>query len=159
MTIRLAVKEEAPLIHEVMMAAFAEYREMDVPSSALEETVESIQQVLESGKEQALLYFDGKRPIGMVRFTLDETSLYFFRLSVRPDSRGKGIAKAMLRALEQYAKEHGCYEIRCSVRLSLTKNVRLYESMGYTILEERIVTAVNGSFVKTAEMQKQLSYT
>jgi hypothetical protein len=34
MTIRPAAKEEAPLVHEVMMAAFAEYREMDVPSSA-----------------------------------------------------------------------------------------------------------------------------
>ncbi|CAN7765697.1 GNAT family N-acetyltransferase [Paenibacillus sp. LjRoot153] len=51
-------------------------------------------------------------------------SLYFYRLSVSPEARGKGIAKSILNWLEEYAKKHGKSEIVCRVRMSIPKNIQ-----------------------------------
>ncbi len=154
--IRLAHAEDAHLIHQIMMEAFEEYRHLDVPSSALNETVRSIEESLKNGSEKALLCFQDDVPVGSVRFTTDQHSLYFFRLSVCPKARGKGIAKLMLSWLENYAKEHGKTELRCRVRMSLPQNIRLYQSVGYAVCKEEVVTNPNGFFVKTVVMKKEL---
>ncbi|MBB5323093.1 GNAT superfamily N-acetyltransferase [Anoxybacillus tepidamans] len=156
-SIRLAREEEAFIVHQVMIAAFEEYRQMDVPSSALNETVDSIRQKLRSGTEQALLCFNSNQPIGTVRFTINGASLYFFRLSVCPKARGKGVAKAMLHWLEDYAKECKVQEIGCRVRASIPKNIYLYESAGYHICEEKIVMSNDVIPVKTVVMKKYLA--
>jgi ribosomal protein S18 acetylase RimI-like enzyme len=153
--IRLANAEDAHLIHQIMVLAFEEYRNMDVPSSALNETVSSIEESLKNGSEKALLCFRDGIPVGSVRFKTDKNSLYFFRLSVCPEARGKGIAKSMLAWLENYAKEYGKTEIWCSVRMSLPQNIQLYKSVGYIICKEEVVTNPNGFPVKTVVMKKE----
>lgn len=121
--IRLADPDEAHLIHQITMAAFAEYEHDRVPSAALNETVEFIRERLEDGDEQALLCIQSGRPIGTVRFQMDEHSLSFFRLAACPKEQGKGRAKAMLAFLERYAKENGKKEIWCNVRRSVARNI------------------------------------
>ncbi|MGG2091570.1 GNAT family N-acetyltransferase [Bacillus sp. S13(2024)] len=152
--IRLAEVEDAHLVHDVMMSAFEEYRHIDIPSSALSETVNSIQKSLSDNKEQALLYIQNNIPIGSARFKLSENSLYFSRLSVCPEKRGKGVAKYMLSWLETYARQHGKKEIRCQVRMSAPQNIKLYKSVGYEICGEEVVVKPNGSEVKTVFMKK-----
>lgn len=154
--IRLAKVEDAYLVHAVMMAAFEEYRYIDIPSSALSETVHSIQESLSHNKEHACLYMENETPIGSVRFKLNEDSLYFSRLSVCPQERGKGIAKSMLSWLEAYARQHGKREVRCQVRMSIPQNIKLYESVGYEICGKEIVVKPNGREVKTVFMKKNI---
>ncbi|NLU51921.1 MAG: GNAT family N-acetyltransferase [Clostridiaceae bacterium] len=154
--IRLATAEDAHLVHKVMLSAFEEYRHMDVPSGALSETASSIEDSLRNGSEKALLYYLDEVPVGTVRFKTDNKSLYFFRLSVCPEVRRKGIAKSMLAWLETYAKEHGLKEIWCRVRMSIPENIRLYESVGYIISNEEVVTNINGIPVKTVVMKKEV---
>lgn len=154
--IRLAGLEDAHLVHAVMMAAFEEYRHIDIPSSALSETVHSIQESLSHNKEQACLYIQNEPPIGSARFKLNEDSLYFSRLSICPQERGKGIAKSMLSWIETYARQHGKRTIRCQVRMSVPQNIKLYESVGYEICGEEIVVKPNGSEVKTVFMKKHI---
>jgi GNAT superfamily N-acetyltransferase len=154
--IRLANAEDAHLIHQIMVLAFEEYRNMDVPSSALNETVSSIEESLKNGSEKALLCFRDGVPVGSVRFKTDKNSLYFFRLSVCPEARGKGIAKSMLAWLENYAKEYGKTEIWCRVRMSLPQNIQLYKSVGDIICKEEVVTNPNGFPVKTVVMKKEI---
>jgi ribosomal protein S18 acetylase RimI-like enzyme len=91
-----------------------------------------------------------------VRFKTDKSSLYFFRLSVCPEARGKGIAKSMLSWLENYAKEYGKTEIWCRVRMSLPQNIQLYKSVGYIVFKEEVVTNPNGFPVKTVVMKKEI---
>jgi ribosomal protein S18 acetylase RimI-like enzyme len=154
--IRLANAEDAHLVHQIMMLAFEEYRHIDVPSSALNETVSSIENSLKNGSEKALLSFRDGVPLGSVRFQTDENSLYFFRLSVCPEARGRGIAKSMLSWLENYAKEYGKTEMRCRVRMSLPQNIQLYQSLGYIVCKEEVVTNPNGFPVKTVVMKKEI---
>ena len=46
------------------------------------------------------------------------------------------------------------FKMECRVRASLPKNIRLYESMGYSISKEEVVTNHNGLLVKTVVMEK-----
>jgi GNAT superfamily N-acetyltransferase len=154
--IRLAKEDEADLVHRVMMLAFEEYRHMDIPSSALNETVCSIQNSLKNGSEKALLCFDDGIPVGSVRFKTNNNSLYFSRLSVCPEARGRGIAKFLLKWLEDYAKEHGKSEVWCRVRMSVPQNIQLYSSIGYNVCKEEVVINPNGFPVKTVVMKKEI---
>lgn len=78
MKIIFAKVSDAPLIHDLMIKAFMEYKDEIPPSSALDETVQSISNALEDG-EQSLICFDGDEPVGMVRFQLKDEGLYFYR--------------------------------------------------------------------------------
>ncbi|MFS0781466.1 GNAT family N-acetyltransferase [Bacillus sp. 1P06AnD] len=102
MGIVITQSTNAKLVHDLMNQAFMEYKDEVPPSSALEETVESITIALE-GNEQALICYLNNKPIGMVRFQVKNNHVYFSRLSVLPEKQGIGIAKALLKALEEYA--------------------------------------------------------
>lgn len=154
--IRLAHDKDVPIIHKLMLEAFEEYRFLDVPSSALNESLETLQNALKSGSEQALLCLVNGVPLGSTRITMKEDSVYFSRVSVTPKARGKGIAKAMLMWLEKYANENCKVKMECRVRASLPKNIRLYEFMGYIVSKEEVVTNPNGFLVKTVVMEKSL---
>jgi len=154
--IRLASVEEAHIVHKTMMAAFEEYRNADVPSSALNESVSSIAEALKNGTEKALVYMDDEIPLGSVRFTMDECSLYFSRLSICPEARGRGIAKCILSWLENYAMEQGKSRVWCRVRMSVPQNIQLYKSVGYQVYKEEMVINPNGHPVNTVLMEKMI---
>ena len=92
----------------------------------------------------------------MVRFQVHTDHLYFLRLSVIPDKQGLGIAKAILRALEEYAAEHDLQSIQCKVRMNVQKNRKLYNSLGYKLFNEYFVHKSNGTKICVGEMKKQL---
>ncbi|GMG95726.1 GNAT family N-acetyltransferase [Tepidimicrobium xylanilyticum] len=84
-----------------------------------------------------MLYFLINVPHDTVRFKFGEKSLYFFRLSVCPEARRRGIAKSILSWLENYAKEHRITEIWYRVQMSIPQNIQLYQSVGYTVYKEK----------------------
>lgn len=152
--IRLVGAEDAHLVHKCMLSAFEEYRNAEVPSSALNETVSSIEESLRNGAEKALVYLNDEIPLGSVRFKIDENTLYFSRLSVCPEARGRGIAKSMLLYLENYAKEQGKSKVWCRVRMSAPKNIQLYKSVGFYVHKEEMIINPNGFPVNTVLMEK-----
>lgn len=154
MEIKLADVSDAPIIHELMIKAFMEYKDEVPPSSALEETVESISTALKDNEKGLIAYVDEK-PVGMVRFQLKENELYFFRLSVIPEKQGKGIAKKILKFLEDYAKNKEIHKLLCKVRMTVTKNIKLYSSIGYSIYDEEVVHKPNGINIRVVSMMKQ----
>ncbi|MCU7707857.1 GNAT family N-acetyltransferase [Priestia sp. JV24] len=150
----LAQPEDAATVHDLMLQAFSVYRDSVPPSSALDETIESIMQSLKHGKEAVILYVENK-PVAMARFTLEETSLYFYRLSVIPAFQGKGMAKQLIQWLETYAKECGKKSLSCKVRMSVSRNIALYESMGFYIEEKEIVHR-GGVDIPVVNMKKEI---
>ncbi len=155
MEIAFAKITDAPLIHDLMIRAFMEYKDEIPPSSALDETDQSVSVALENG-EQAIISYMGNEPVGMVRFHVKEDCIYFYRLSVVPEKQGQGIAKEMLTSLEEYAKELKKTMIQCKVRMAIPKNIALYQSLGYKIFDEEIVYRPNGITLKVVAMMKQL---
>ncbi|MGB3891325.1 GNAT family N-acetyltransferase [Priestia megaterium] len=150
----LAQPEDAATVHDLMLQAFSVYRDSVPPSSALDETIESIMQSLKHGKKAVILYVENK-PVAMARFTLEETSLYFYRLSVIPAFQGKGMAKQLIQWLETYAKEYGKESLLCKVRMSVFRNIALYESIGFYIEQKEIVHR-DGVDIPVVNMKKEI---
>jgi hypothetical protein len=76
MEIKFAEISDALIIHDLMFKAFMEYKDEVPPSSALEETVQSITSALIED-EKSLIAFIDNEPVGMVRFQFKEGGLYF----------------------------------------------------------------------------------
>ncbi len=156
MEIMLAQLKEAPIILDVMLQAFKEYEHATPPSSALNETVESIKDGMERGEYAFIAYLD-EQPVAMVRFTFSDNSVYFFRLSVIPSKQGQGLAKALLKELEHHALANGKTISECKVRMSVPRNIELYRSLGYVITKEEKGENLNGFSLSIATMEKQLT--
>ncbi|WP_223587642.1 GNAT family N-acetyltransferase [Neobacillus bataviensis] len=152
--IRIGNEDEIVIAHQLMKEAFDEYRDLDVPSSAVNEPIDILRNSFLNGTESFILCFLDEVPVGSLRFMLQDDSIYFSRVSVPPFARRKGIAKSMLKWLENYANKQGKIKAVCKVRASLSDNVRLYESIGYVITKEGIVKNPNGFEVKTVIMEK-----
>ncbi|MDQ0971774.1 ribosomal protein S18 acetylase RimI-like enzyme [Neobacillus niacini] len=154
--IKLGNEAEIVIAHKLMKEAFEEYRYLEVPSSAINEPLDTLRDSFRNGLEKFIVcYMDGN-PFGSLRFNTKGQTLYFSRVSVPPYARGRGIAKSMLSWLEDYAEKEGIHKLLCKVRSSLTHNVRLYQSIGYTVTKEEIVTNSNNFSVNIVVMEKLL---
>ncbi|MGG1679458.1 GNAT family N-acetyltransferase [Neobacillus sp. NRS-1170] len=152
--IRIGNEDEIVIAHQLMKEAFEEYRYLDVPSSAVNEPIDILRKSFQNGSESFILCFLDEVPVGSLRYRLQDDSIYFSRVSVPPFARRKGIAKSMLKWLENYATKQGKNKAECKVRAGLSHNVRFYESIGYVITKEEIVKNPNGFEVKTVIMEK-----
>lgn len=152
---KLVDVSDAPVIHELMIKAFMAYKDNVPPTTALEETVESITTALRDYEKGLIAYMD-HQPVGMVRFKLVENGLYFYRLSVIPEKQGQGIAKKLLKSLEEYAHHNEIPTLFCKVRQDVPTNIQLYHSLGYRIFDEEIMHKPNGISLKVVSMMKQI---
>lgn len=153
--IREAGPEDAEVVHSLMLEAFEEYRAAVPPSSALDETVESVREALESGGESAVILYEDDIPAAMVRYRLEEDAIYFFRLSVAPPRRKRGYARQLVEWVERKGRSQGLSFSRCKVRQSVHRNLVLYENMGYEIKDQELVVRPEGS-VKALLLEKNL---
>ncbi|CAM3630598.1 GNAT family N-acetyltransferase [Cohnella lubricantis] len=154
--IREAGAEDAAIVHGIMLEAFEEYRAAVPPSSALSETEESVREGLASKNESAAILSEDGIPAAIVRYRLEEDAIYFFRLSVRPARRKRGYARQLLEWIEMRGRSQGRELSRCKVRQSVSRNLVLYENMGYEITNQELVVRPEGS-VKTLTMEKRLT--
>ena len=153
--IKLAEEDEAiKSVYQVMLDAFAEYSNHGIPSSAMNESVTSIQQAILKGSEQAVLACISGKPLGSARLILEDDSLYFKRLSVSPEARRKGMAKKMIQWLEEYAKETGKGKIYCRVRKDTPLNIELYHHFDFEISKEETIINKDGNVIDTVLMGK-----
>ena len=134
--IREASKDEIELVRMIIYDAFKEYiGVLHPPSGALRETVEGIRKKIE-GRGGALIVWDESVPIGSALYYYENDYMYIGRVSVLPSYRGRGIAKAMIRYLEDLAKGKGYLKTRVEVRLSLPENLEYYTKLKYIPIEE-----------------------
>jgi GNAT superfamily N-acetyltransferase len=77
-------------------------------------------------------------------------------LSVIPEKQGEGIAKKILKSLEDYANKVGVSTILCKVRMTVPKNIQLYNSIGYDVYDEEVVNKPNGINIKVVSMKIKL---
>ncbi|MDN4494783.1 GNAT family N-acetyltransferase [Ureibacillus aquaedulcis] len=154
---QIELSKNALVIHNIMQLAFIEYDQAGMPSSALKETSESVQEDLDSGEQAFVGYEKNGKPIAMVRFQVKEDYLYFYRLSVLPECQGKGHAKQLLKALEVYAKQNRIQEVHCKVRKNVERNVLLYKNLGYEIFKEEVAQLISGDVIPVVSMKKQVS--
>ena len=140
----------------VIHQAFKRYETDPQPSSALNETEDSIRNELNQGTELFGVY-DHDKLIGIVKCVLNNEYIYFSRLSVLPQNQGKGIATSLIKYLEDYAIQNNIFVSKCKVRKKEKDNIALYSKLGYEIVKEEIIVNKNGDDIPTITMRKNLT--
>jgi len=129
--LRAATAGDAAAIAAVIAASFAQYRGKLVPESgAFRETADGIAAEMTKGIDAIVAEWNGEM-LGCVLIEEREGDLYFGRLSVLPSARGLGLGRLLIDAVEAEARRRGLAGVRLGVRLILTDNQRLFQSLGY----------------------------
>lgn len=132
--ITVATPDDAPLVHRIMRESFAEYENVLIPpSGANHETVEDVQAAMQQGG--AVLAWIGDVPVASARFKIEPDDFYVGRVAVLPAYRQRGIGAAIMRYMEQVARDHHRDVIRVNVRMSLPSNLTFYQRLGYQTVE------------------------
>jgi len=135
-SIRVAAASDAAVIADLIRRAFAaQPRPTDPPSSALKETAATIAAHLARGGGAVLER--GGVVVGAVLWEVEEGALYISRVSVDPNYRRQGIARALVDEAEREARRRGLPRMTLGVRLELEENRQLFRSCGFEDLEFR----------------------
>jgi GNAT superfamily N-acetyltransferase len=132
-TIIPAVPENAEVIHDIQMRAFAEEGRLseNLQISPLTEDIAAIE--LHIRTQTVLTARDGERIIGSARGIVEGSVCKIRRVSVEPSYQGQGIGASLLRAVEQ---AHPNIERFVLTTNSLVPgNVSFYERRGYQVTE------------------------
>ena len=133
MALREATDQDVQAILDVMLAAFAEYRQaLDPPSAAHAETVETVHRRL--GRGRAVIAELHDQMVGVAFYEVQNDGfVYFSRLSVLPAFRRRGIGLAIVKYIEARAQEANAPGVRLGARVQLPHLMARYEKMGYRI--------------------------
>ena len=148
-----AEAHQALLVHQVMQAGFEELRAvLQPPSGAHTESVADVERAMAQGG--AVLAWDNDQPVGSARYALHSEHMYVGRVAVLPTHRRRGIATAMMRFLEELARQAGRRSVEIAARAALPSNVRLYEGLGYEVV--RVEPHPRGPEMSVVHMRKWL---
>ena len=130
----LRVEEAGPADAEAVTAvihrAFAARPALDPPSTALDETVESVLARLQSSGGVVVHRFD--QPVGAVLFDIERPGqLGLRRVSVDPFMQAHGVASAMVGVAEDVAEARGLDGVWLTAREELPENLVFWKRRGY----------------------------
>lgn len=134
------VLAEAVVVHEVgperaadvvgvVHAAFGPRPVLDPPSTATEETVESVAKTL--GGHRGLLATSGTVPVGAMLLEPDGRMLRMRRVSVDPQAQSSGVAGALVGTAERIATGEGYDGVVLGARAELPATVEFWRHLGY----------------------------
>ena len=148
LTIRPAVPEDAELIVQ-FIRELAEYERE--PQAAIVTTSDILRDGFGPEPKFRTLMADWEgRPAGFALFFLNystwlgRSGLYLEDLFVRPEFRGNGIGKAMLRELAQIALKENCYGMKWQVLDWNTPAIDFYEALGAKLQKEWLSVRIMG---------------
>lgn len=122
----------AGLAAALIRAAFAAQRvATDPPASALRESADSVAASLAAAGQGGFAAWEDASLVGCVLWQVEPRGLYLGRLAVAPHRRGRGIAPALVAAVEALARRMGLPRVVLSTRLVLADNRRLFARCGF----------------------------
>jgi GrpB-like predicted nucleotidyltransferase (UPF0157 family)/ribosomal protein S18 acetylase RimI-like enzyme len=151
---------KGPLIKAILaradQARIRRARSSDAPAVALllgelgyptdvDDAAAQLDQQLDRDDAGALVYDDGGEPVGLITYHVFDL-IYRPRphcritaLSVRSDRRRRGVARALLEAVEAIARESGCFRVELTTRQDRDDALRFYEACGFEERPRRLV--------------------
>lgn len=136
-TFRFARAKEAPVVHHVLMEAFAPYEgKIKPPFQVLKATPDSIAAGIRSRRHWYAVACVDDLPVGTLRATPKRSPRigdYWLlsRLAVLPEYQGCHIARKLIGWMHEKALEHQVPELRGHVRTALPRLLRFYQRLGY----------------------------
>lgn len=136
MTIEItsASADEASILHDITRRAFAEYVGLLNPIPAcLSETVREVAAAVRRGGA-IIACVDGVAAAS-ARYEVIDGHLHVSRVAVLPNFRGCGLAGELMHAMDSIAESLGLETLQLQTRLNLPRNIRLYEKLGYHVID------------------------
>lgn len=134
-----AKAEHAAAVVGVIHRSFGARDPLDPPSTALDETEESVAEVLSTSG--GLLVERRDKPMGALLFDESRPGLLGLRrVSVDPDIQARGVASAMVGVAEDTAEERGMDGIWLHVRIELPLTVQFWTRRLYYPVSQRGTT-------------------
>jgi GNAT superfamily N-acetyltransferase len=132
-SIARAAPEDAIVIHEIQMRAFAEEGRVSgtVEIPPLMETIESIELLIRNHTVLTARHED--RVVGSARGIASGSICTIRGVLVEPSCQGRGIGASLLRAVEQRHPQVERFEL--TTNTLVPGNVQFYERRGYTVHE------------------------
>ncbi|MGN6088968.1 MAG: tRNA (adenosine(37)-N6)-threonylcarbamoyltransferase complex ATPase subunit type 1 TsaE [Actinomycetales bacterium] len=128
-TVRRAHAEDAAALAELIVRSFAARPVLDPPSTATDETAETVGAALLAGGG-VVAELDGRLVAGLlVAHEADVVTLR--RVATDPDFRQHGVASRMVRFAEDHAAELGARVVALAARVELPGTVRFWQRHGY----------------------------
>jgi tRNA threonylcarbamoyladenosine biosynthesis protein TsaE len=121
--------ERAAELVEVIHAGFGAREVLDPPSTATDETLESVAGSLAA--HGGLLAMDEGRCVGGLLFEPAADLLGLRRVAVHPAAQGGGVAGALVGTAERVAHDRGFAGLRLVARAELAGTVRFWRHLGY----------------------------
>lgn len=127
----LATDVDAEDLSEILLASFLEFQSQYTSSGFAATTPkadELRQRLLEGPIWIAKL---NSRKVGTVSVVVKGRELYIRGMAVVPDARGAGVAVALFRAVDDYAKSVGCFREFLSTTPFLHRAIAFYRGIGF----------------------------
>ena len=136
MKIRLAEKEDAQDIADLLLTSFAEIK-ADYTAGGFEATVLDAEKVAARMDEGPvwIAVHEGEI-IGTVSAVIKPRGLYMRGMAVAPGSRGQHVGRKLLETVEAFALHSACDLIYLSTAPYLLKAIMLYENFGFQRIDE-----------------------
>jgi len=130
--VTIASPQDAAAMVEVIHSAFQARPPVHPPSSAIDETVETLTTSLAQGS--GILAQVGGRPAGVIVVVPGAAGVATFtRVSVHPDLQRHGIASAMVPAAEELAAVRGFERVELLVRAEFPDFVAFWQHRGFVV--------------------------
>ncbi|MBR5558810.1 MAG: GNAT family N-acetyltransferase [Oscillospiraceae bacterium] len=148
---RYAEPKDAALILQ-FIKELAEYEKMLDEVVATEELLR--QWIFEKNKAEVIFVLEGDKEVGFALFFhnfstfLGRAGIYLEDLFVKPECRGKGYGKALLKKLAQIAVERGCGRLEWSCLNWNKPSIDFYCSLGAVPMEDWKVYRVTGDTLR-----------
>lgn len=146
-TFRYASREDCALILE-FIKELAEYERMSEQVVADEAILE--EWIFDRQKAEVIFVMEDGRELGFALFFhnfstfLGRAGIYLEDLFVKPEHRGRGCGKALLKKLAAIAVERGCGRFEWSCLDWNTPSIEFYKSMGAVPMDEWTSFRVSG---------------
>jgi tRNA threonylcarbamoyladenosine biosynthesis protein TsaE len=128
-TIEVVDGSRAHDVLSVVHEAFANRRELDPPATALQETVETVRDALDT--HGGLLVEHDGRPVGALLFEPRGRLLGLRRVGVLKPVRGLGVAAQMASRAREIAQERGYTGLELEARVELPATINFWRNLGY----------------------------
>jgi len=144
-----ATEQDTPLILEFIRGLAAYEKLLD----RLEATEERIRETIFGAEPAASVIFalQDDRPVGFAVYYFTYSTfaglpgLYLEDVFVKPDTRGQGIGRELLRYLARLAKQRKCWRIEWAVLHWNQPAINFYKSLGAVPMDEWAVYRLSGA--------------
>lgn len=153
MNFRFAERKDAGLILS-FIRGLAEYERMADQVSATEELLE--EWIFDQKKAEVLFVMEGEAEVGFALFFhnfstfLGKAGIYLEDLYVRPEYRGKGYGKGLLKELARITAERGCGRLEWCCLDWNQPSIDFYRSMEAEALTDWTTYRLTGDSLKKA---------